>query len=98
MDKGIAKKNEKKLEYVKVDSYSVDRATCIGKDDTVFIDVTVNGIKIYGVKVVEGKNGDFLSFPQRQGKDGKWYHIAYCPLSEKDQADIIAAAEAKLKE
>ncbi|MFQ5952104.1 MAG: septation protein SpoVG family protein [Candidatus Omnitrophota bacterium] len=28
---------------------------------------------VKGLKVVEGKNGLFVSMPREQGKDGKWY-------------------------
>ncbi|MGB2600301.1 MAG: SpoVG family protein [Candidatus Omnitrophota bacterium] len=28
---------------------------------------------VKGLKVVEGKNGLFVSMPQEQGRDGKWY-------------------------
>ena len=28
---------------------------------------------IKGLRVVEGKNGLFVSMPRQQGKDGKWY-------------------------
>jgi DNA-binding cell septation regulator SpoVG len=46
--------------------------------------------------VVEGKNGDFLSFPSRKGKDGKYYSICWARLSEDDQKEIIAAIEKEL--
>ncbi len=28
---------------------------------------------VKGLKVVEGKNGLFVSMPREQGRDGKWY-------------------------
>lgn len=92
------KKPESKsnIEGIKIDKYEVLRVVCVGQNNTVLADIEINGIRIYGVRVVEGKNGDFLSFPQTKGKDGKYYSIVWCPLSKKDQADIIAAIEAKL--
>lgn len=30
---------------------------------------------VKGLRVVEGKNGLFVSMPRQQGKDGKWYDI-----------------------
>lgn len=88
--------NNSNIEAIKIDKYEVLRAVCVGKNDTVLADIEINGIRIYGVHVVEGKNGDFLSFPQTKSKDGKYYSIVWCKLSEKDQNDILAAIEAKL--
>lgn len=65
-------------------------------NDTVFFDVVINGVTIYGCKVVEGKNGDFISFPSHKGKDGKYYNHAYIKLSDEAAADIIAQVEKKL--
>ena len=39
-----------------------------------FVDVIFNGqLLVKGVRIVEGKNGMFITMPQSQGKDGKWY-------------------------
>ena len=40
-----------------------------------FADVTVNGVTINGIRLVEGNNGNFLSMPQRLGKQGKYFPI-----------------------
>lgn len=50
--------------------------------ETVFIDLEVNGVKIYGCRFIEGKNGDFVSFPSYKAKDGKYYSHAYVELDE----------------
>lgn len=50
--------------------------------NTIFIDLEVNGVKIYGCRYVEGKNGDFISFPSYKGSDGKYYSHAYVDLDE----------------
>lgn len=65
-------------------------------NDTVFFDMVVNGVTIYGCKVVEGSKGDFISFPSHKGKDGKYYNYAYVKLSEADSQKIIAQVEEKL--
>lgn len=62
-------------------------------DDLVFFDVEINGVTIYGCKVVEGKNGDFISFPSHKGKDGKYYNHAYIKLSDDQANDIISQVE-----
>ena len=89
-------KNNNNIEELEIDTYCVKRATTVGKDATVLADVEINGITIYGMRVVESKNGDFLSFPQKRGKDGKYYSICWAKLSEKDQTDIIKAIENEL--
>ncbi len=39
-----------------------------------YVDLGIgNLLVIKGVRVVEGKNGLFVSMPRQQGKDGKWY-------------------------
>lgn len=64
--------------------------------DTVYFDVVINGVTIYGCKVVEGKNGDFVSFPSHKGKDDKYYNHAYIKLSEEQTADIVSQVEKML--
>lgn len=85
--KAATKKN-----YTKVDSFSVDRVKSFDNGGVV-ADLTINGIRIYGVNVVEGKDGDFLSFPQRKGKDGKYYSIVWVALSPEDSKDILSEIE-----
>ena len=56
-----------------------------------FCDVSVlDSIVINGLKVVEGKEGLFVSMPQEAGKDGKWYNTVI-PLKRevKDQIERI---------
>lgn len=62
-------------------------------EDLVFFDVEINGVTIYGCKVVEGKNGDFISFPSHKGKDGKYYNHAYIKLTDEQAKDIISQVE-----
>lgn len=88
-------------EYIKLDSFKVEEAR-----DTqygVFLDLTINGVKIYGCKVIEGKEGkydDFISFPQRKGtgRDGseRYFSIVWCPISPEDTKKIIAEVEKQL--
>ena len=37
---------------------------------------------VKGLKVIQGKNGLFLSMPSEQGKDGKW-HDTFFPVSKE---------------
>ena len=56
--------------------------------NTVFCDLEINGVKIYGCRYVEGKNGDFISFPSHKGKDGEYYNDAWAELSVDDVKNI----------
>lgn len=81
--------------------FAVKNARCFTRTNgTQFVsaDVTINGVTIYGMSVVQGKNGDFLSFPQRQGKDGNWYSVCWARLAADDQAKIIAEIERQINE
>ena len=52
-----------------------------------FVDVIIDDcLLIKGVKVLEGKDGLFISMPQEQAKDKKWYDTIRCLTSEiRDQ-------------
>jgi stage V sporulation protein G len=48
-----------------------------------FADVSVNdALVIKGVRVMEGKKGLFISMPQEQGKDSKWYEQVVCKTAK----------------
>ena len=64
----------------------------------VVFDVTINGVSIYNCRVVEGNNGDFVSFPARKGSDGNYYSHAYIKLTEDDTKKIIGLVEKALEE
>lgn len=65
-------------------------------EKTVFFNLKLNGVQIYGCTVVEGKKGDFISLPSRKGKGEKWYSIVYARISEHDQEIILAEVEKQL--
>ena len=82
-------------ETFKIDSFSVNRVHQFDNGGVIF-DMTVNGISIYGCRVVETKDGDFIGLPQRKGNDGKWYSIVWTKFSEADAKDILAEVEKQL--
>ena len=90
------KKPEKKSESA-VQSVEVVRAKSFDNGDVVF-DMTINGVSIYNCRVVEGKNGDFISFPARKGSDGNYYSHAYIKLTEDDTKKIVGLVEKALEE
>ena len=53
---------------------------------------------VYGCRIAEGKEGSFISFPSRKGKDGKYYSHAYFRLTQEEQDEIIQAALEGLEE
>lgn len=62
-----------------------------------FIDLRINGVKIYGCRYVEGKNGDFISFPSYKGSDGKYYNYAWVDLDEASVSLIDEAIDKLLE-
>lgn len=58
-------------------------------DNACMFDMTVNGVSIYGCRLIEGKKGYFVSFPSRKGKDGKYYSYTYVKLEDQDVQTII---------
>jgi stage V sporulation protein G len=56
-----------------------------------FVDLAIeDAFIIKGIRIVEGKDGMFVSMPREEGKDGKWYHVVV-PLKReiKDQIEKI---------
>ena len=92
----MKKQNTPSEEINEIDVLSFEVSRVNQYKDTVFFDLTINGIKIYGCTVVEGKKGDFISFPSKKGKDDKWYSIVYARLSNSDQDIILSEIEKQL--
>ena len=69
-----------KQEAAKIYTLKVKRAK--EYKDTVFFDMEINGVMLYGCRYVEGKNGDFISFPSYKGSNGKYYSHAYIKIDE----------------
>lgn len=63
-------------------------------DGSVAFDMEVNGVSIYNSTLREGKNGQFVSFPSRKAKDGKYYSHCYVKLTEEDIKTIVEQLEA----
>ncbi|MBI5614236.1 septation protein SpoVG family protein [Candidatus Gottesmanbacteria bacterium] len=60
-----------------------------------FVDLSVNdSLLIKGLRVVEGKHGPFVTMPQQQAADRKWYDVVRCLKNEvKEQiSDIVLYA------
>lgn len=53
-----------------------------------FCDLTLfDSFVVKGFKVVDGKEGLFVSLPSDMGKDGKWYNT-FMPLSKQVKEEV----------
>jgi len=53
-----------------------------------FVDIVINeALLVRGLRVIEGKNGLFVSMPKEQGKDKRWYDIIR-PISKETKEEI----------
>jgi stage V sporulation protein G len=59
-----------------------------------FVDVSLAGFIVKGLRIVEGQKGLFLSMPRHQGKDGRWYNTVYPTTKELHHklADLVLTA------
>ena len=98
------KETKKELTFEKLDSFEILRAVELEYkgNKNVLADVKLNGVCIYDVRPVtytdkaDGKEKDFISWPERKGKDDKYYKIAYMALSGEDQQKVCDAIYQKL--
>jgi len=88
-----AKQDNTQIEYLEVTSVEVTRAHSFGEGKGCAFDMKLNGISLYNCRVVEGKQGDFISFPAYKGNDGKWYSHFWARLTDEDSKEIIAQIE-----
>ena len=59
-----------------------------------FCDIAIGEYIVKGLRVVKGEKGLFLSMPQEQGKDGRWYDTV-CPSSKEARqqlSELVLAA------
>jgi len=62
-----------------------------------FVDISLSGIIVKGLRVIDGSNGLFVSMPRHQGKDGKWYNTVY-PTTKEIQQQLNNAVLAAYNE
>ena len=98
MNKKTEAKTEQKqtADCLVVTSLEVTRAHSWGEGKGASFDMKLNGVSLYNCRVVEGKNGDFISFPSYKGNDGKYYSHYWAKLSEENTKEIIAKVEEML--
>lgn len=85
--KKATKDEEVKKDCIVVASHEVSRVRVVpvkGKDDLVFFSLTLNGVSINNCRVVSGKNGDFISWPQYKGSNNQYYNVVFAKLHDED--------------
>lgn len=95
MKKNSKVKSKKDVETLEVSSWKVLNVRQT-KKGFVFFNLELNGITIYGCKVIESDNGDFISFPSYKGTDDKYYSHVYARLDDMLVQEIIAEIESEL--
>lgn len=88
----MARERKAKDEFITVTSFKIRRAFEYKKTNTLFFDLELNGVTIYGCRVVSVTDkAEFIGFPSEKGKDGKYYDVVYAKISAEDQKKIIDA-------
>lgn len=82
-------------ECIELRDFSVSGAR-VWDNGRITFNLCLNGVTIYGCRVVEGKEGDFISYPSRKGNDGKYYSYAYAALKEDDVNAILGEVERQI--
>ena len=81
------KKEVRKFEY-KPAEIGVSKVREIkGKDDCYRFNLEINGVSIYGCSYItytnkEGKEDNFIAFPQYKGSDGNYYNTCWFPIND----------------
>ena len=47
-----------------------------------FVDISLAGVVVKGLRIIDGSNGLFVSMPRHKGKDGKWYDTVFPATKE----------------
>lgn len=59
-------------------------------DNCIVFSVELEGVSLYGMRLVENKNGErFISMAQTKGRDEKYYNNYYINLSDERKEEII---------
>lgn len=85
-----SKKTSKAVKAIEVTSLKVTRARAY--EDMYFFDMILNGVCIYGCRLIEGENGWFVAFPSKKPtkKNGKWYNHCWANLDDDTTTEICS--------
>lgn len=74
--------------------FKVEHVRDWGRNGGISFSLRVEGplqVEIYGCRIKYSRNGEFVAFPQRKGKDGQYYKHAWMALDDDQTAEIISA-------
>lgn len=75
--------------------FKVEHVRDWGRNGGISFSLRIEGgpvlVEIYGCRIINGRDGEFVAFPQRKGSDGHYYKHAYVELTD-DQTDEIVSA------
>ena len=92
----MKKKEEKadKMEWID-DKFSIQNIRNFEDKNVCFFNLyvksVIGNVAIYGCKIVSGKNGDFIAWPNQKGSDDKYYDVANIRLNDGEADAIIKA-------
>lgn len=84
------KRNDLPKFILKGRNATISGAKCISTKCIVFT-LNVDGASFYGLRVVAGSKGNFISMPQNQGRDGKYYDMYKLFFEEGEVEKVIDA-------
>lgn len=83
--------NNNEIPPIKIEELKILRVKDF--DNFTAFDFEINGIRIYGARIIEGRNGDFIAFPANKGKDGNFYNHVWFKMDDETQKKIIEAVD-----
>ena len=84
------KQNKAKFDMIATEAI-VQNARVV-TDDLITFTLKCNGFSLYNMKLVNGKNGKFITPPSVKSSNGAYYNQYAIYLSEEDEKDLIDSA------
>ena len=93
---GKAKKAAKKERPVY--EYELKVSRVFDGEYGVIFDLEINHVTVYGCRLCETGDGEpFVGWPQKKGKDGRYWSHAYAPLTDEQTGEILSQVAAMLE-
>lgn len=83
-------------EFFDVKGMKVGSVRRIPGTEVITFSLSGKGLSLYGLRIVKGARGSFISAPQTKGKDGKYYDQYHVYFAEADEERVIKAVIDKL--
>ena len=92
-------KKEEKMKWID-DKFSIQNIRNFEDKNVCFFNLyvksVIGNVAIYGCKIVSGKNGDFIAWPNQKGSDDTYYDVANIRLNDGEADAIIKAVGSML--